>query len=154
MALRFMDELFRIEKKLGEVVGIVSLQYFIENEFIREDELVYEVFPEPEVIEAPAKKEGEEDEEEEEEPPADDDDEEQKAPAFKVEEHKWTVSNRHPKSLPVLYVQNKGTSAYHDVKNADTYSNKTFEAISKSLDEFCLKLTEPNVEKRHLYTQV
>jgi len=65
MALRLMDELFRIEKKLGEVVGIVALQYHVESEFIREDDLVYEVFPEPEVVVVPVKKEGEEEEEEE-----------------------------------------------------------------------------------------
>lgn len=107
MALRFMDELFRIEKKLGEVVGIIGLQYFVENEFIREDELVYEVFPEPEVVEVVKKPKGEDDEDEEEEEPepdADDDDGEPKQPAFKVEDYKWTISDRNPKSLPVLYV--------------------------------------------------
>jgi hypothetical protein len=63
------------------------------------------------------KKTSDEDEEEEEEAPAEEDDEDApKVPAFKIEDHKWTVSDRNPKPLPVLYVMNKGTSAYHDVK--------------------------------------
>jgi len=53
--------------------------------------------------------------------------------------------------LPVLYVQNKGTSAYHDVKNAEA-SSDTMEPVSTALDDFCARLTEPGVEKRHLYT--
>lgn len=137
MALRLMDELFRIEKKLGEVVGIVALQSHIESEFIREDELEYEEFPEPEVVEEPKKKSGDEEEEEEEEPPEEEEGDEPKVPEFKPEEYKWTKSDRQPKSLPVLYVQNKGTSAYHDVKNADNYSNDRLEAVSKCLDDFC-----------------
>jgi len=104
MALRLMDQLFRIESKLGEVVGIIALQHNIESEFIREDELEYEEFPEPEVVEVVQKKKGEDDEEEEEEPAEEEDDGEPKAPEFKPEEYKWTKSDRNPKSLPVLYV--------------------------------------------------
>lgn len=103
MALRYMDEIFKIEKKIGEVVGIIALQYHFESEFIREDELVYEVFPEPEVVEEPVKQEGDE-EAEEEQAEAEEDDEEKKEPEFKPQDYKWTISDRNPKPLPVLYV--------------------------------------------------
>jgi hypothetical protein len=43
-----MDELFMIEKHIGEVQGIVGLQYEPEKEYIDENEVEYEVFEQPE----------------------------------------------------------------------------------------------------------
>lgn len=48
LELRFMDELFMIEKHIGEVQGIVGLQYEPEKEYIDENEVEYEVFEQPE----------------------------------------------------------------------------------------------------------
>jgi hypothetical protein len=39
-----------------------------------------------------------------EEPPAEGDDGEKKKPAFKVEDWKWTVTDRRPKNLPQLFM--------------------------------------------------
>jgi len=48
LELRFMDELFCIEKNIGDVVAIIGLQFHIEKEFIEENEVVYEEFEEEE----------------------------------------------------------------------------------------------------------
>jgi hypothetical protein len=45
-----MDELFMIEKHIGEVQAIAGLQYETEKEYIEEHEVEYEVFAEPEVV--------------------------------------------------------------------------------------------------------
>lgn len=67
LELRYMDEFFHIEKHIGEVYAIVSLQFQYEKEILEEHEVVYEEFP-PEPVEEPKPKaEGEEGEEE---PPA------------------------------------------------------------------------------------
>ena len=86
LELRFMDELFQIEKNIGEVQAIVSLQFNYEKEYIEEHEIEYEQFPEPPPVEVKPKVEGEE--EEEEEPTAqEEDDEENKVPKFKPEDY-------------------------------------------------------------------
>lgn len=63
LELRFMDELFGVEKNVGEVIATIGLQFNSEKEYIEENEVVYEEFPEPEV--APVKEKGEDEEEEE-----------------------------------------------------------------------------------------
>ena len=89
-----MDELFMIEKHIGEVQAIVGLQFNSEKEYIEDYEIQYEEFPEPEQVPVKVKAE----DEEEEQPPAEE--EEQKKPAFKPEDYKWTVTDRKPKNLP------------------------------------------------------
>lgn len=59
-----MDELFMIEKHIGEVQAIIGLQFNSEKEYIEEYEVQYEEFPEPEPLPEKSKVEGEEDEEE------------------------------------------------------------------------------------------
>jgi len=51
--LRYMDELFMIEKHIGEVQAVIGLQFNSDKEYIEEHEVQYEEFPEPEV--APVK---------------------------------------------------------------------------------------------------
>lgn len=46
LELRFMDEFFSIEAVLGEVKAIIGLQFTEEQEYVREDEIEYEKFPE------------------------------------------------------------------------------------------------------------
>jgi hypothetical protein len=63
LEVRFMDELFNIEQFVGEVAAIISLQFHSEREFISEDQIVYEEFPEPPPVEEkPKPAEGEEEE--------------------------------------------------------------------------------------------
>ena len=63
LELRFMDELFMIEKHIGEVQAVVGLQFEKEKEYIEDNEVEYEVFPEPQVVEVKKKPAGEEGEE-------------------------------------------------------------------------------------------
>lgn len=148
-----MDELFNIESIIGEVAAIVGLQYEIKPEYIREDQIVYEEFPEPPPVEvkaAPA--EGEEDAEEQ--PPAEEEDGEKKAPVFKPEDYKWTVSNRKAKNLPQLYLYCKGINTIHEVKHANDFDANQQKAISKVLDEFCGRLQDSDNSDKYLYQQV
>lgn len=118
LELRFMDELFMIEKHIGEVQAVVGLQFETEKEYIEENDIEYEVFPDPEPVAVAKKPTGEDGEEAEAEPeaPADGDDGEKKKPAFKVEDWKWTVTDRKPKNLPQLFMQSKGIGARHEIK--------------------------------------
>jgi len=67
----------------------------------------YEVFPEPEVVEVKKKGDGEDEEEVQEQPPAEEEEGEKK-PKFRVEDWKWTITDRKPKNLPQLFMQIKG----------------------------------------------
>ena len=97
LELRYMDELFQIEKNIGEVQAIVGLQFNSEKEYIEEYEVQYEEFPEPEA--KPEKKKGDgEEEEDQEQPPVEE--EEKKEPAYKIEDKKWTITDRKSKNLP------------------------------------------------------
>ena len=40
-----MDELFNIESVIGEAAAIIGLQFKVEAEFIREDQIKYHQFP-------------------------------------------------------------------------------------------------------------
>jgi hypothetical protein len=94
LEVRFMDEILEIERQLGEVAGIASLQYGGEEPvYINKEDIEYEVFPEPEVIEAPVKVDGEGDDEQ---PPAPVDEEEDanKPPPFDPKIFDWTVTNK------------------------------------------------------------
>lgn len=45
-----MDELFMVEKHIGEVCAVVGLQFNYEKEYIEEHEVEYESFPDPEPV--------------------------------------------------------------------------------------------------------
>jgi len=122
LELRFMDEFFSIEGILGEVKAIIGLQFHEEPEYIRDDQIEWEKFPEqPVVAEKPKPAEGEE-----EEPPAEEEgDGEKKAPAFKKEDFQWTVSNRKSKNLPQLFQGCKGINTMHEVKQADAFGTES-----------------------------
>lgn len=104
LELRFMDELFMIEKHIGEVQAIVGLQFETEKEYTEEHEVEYEVFEELEVVHVHKKQPGEDGEgdgeEAQPEAAADGEDGEKKKPTFRVEDWKWTVTDRRPKNLP------------------------------------------------------
>ena len=168
-----MDELFMIEKHIGEVQAIVGLQFMTEREYIEDNEVEYEVFAEPEVVEVKKRPAGGEDGEEGEpveEAPADGgEDGEKKVPKFKVEEYKWTVTDRRPKNLPQLFMQSKGIGARHEVKTASSLgldngnssptngisSAAMHESVTRSLDDFCAKVLElRNGTEKYLYQQI
>lgn len=176
-----MDELFMIEKHIGEVQGIVGLQYEAEKEYIDENEVEYEVFEQPEQPSMTQKKapgeEGGEEEPPAEEAPAEGGDEgEKKGPAFRVEDWKWTVSDRRPKNLPQLFMQSKGIGARHEVRTAQVAATQgtegtsshggsgltsnidrhmRHEAVSRALEEFCQKLIDlRSGTEKYLYQQV
>uniref|UniRef100_A0A7S3CSN3 Uncharacterized protein n=1 Tax=Strombidium rassoulzadegani TaxID=1082188 RepID=A0A7S3CSN3_9SPIT len=152
LELRFMDELFKIEKIIGEVEAIISFQYQLEQYFTSEDKLVYEQFPDPPPVEEkPKPAEGEE---EEEQAPPEEDDGEKKAPAFKPEMYNWTVSDRNPKNLPHLYHSLKGlVSTTNDDKRAKDFDpNNQKIAIAKCLDSFFGRLQDSEI--KYLYWQV
>ena len=117
--------------------------------------MVYEEFPEPEVVEKKvAKAEGEEEEEAPEEPPAEEEEGEKKAPVFKPEDFSWTVSNRNAMNLPQLYVRCKGINTLHEVKESSDFDVNTSKAISKCLDDFCGRLQDSDNSDKYLYQQV
>ncbi len=96
------------------------------------------------------KAEGEEGEEQEEEPPEDG---EEKKPLFKIEDYKWTVTDKKPRNFPQLFLAAKGQSAQHEVRTSEQYSTSQYEAISKCLDEFVTRVIEKNqVITSHQYT--
>ena len=56
-----MDELFAIEKNIGEVQAVIGLQFNSEKEYIDEDELEYEKFEPKETPRAQPKVDGADD---------------------------------------------------------------------------------------------
>jgi len=122
-SLRFMDEFFRIEKKLGTVYGVIGLQFESDKEFVDEHEIQWEEFAEPEQPKVAPKAKAGDGEEEEEAPPVEEEEGEKKAPGFKPEDYQWTVTDRRPSNLPTLFLQLKGPQAQHDVRSADMYSS-------------------------------
>jgi hypothetical protein len=98
MSLRLMDELFAIERSIGEVQAVIGLQFNSEKEYVDEDEVEYERF---EVLSTPRNEsritEGEEGGAEQ--PPAEDPAAAKKKSAFKPEDWQWTSTDRKPKNL-------------------------------------------------------
>lgn len=153
LQLRFMDEFFAIEKTIGEVVGVISLQ----NE---KEQSTFDISPaeiqEPvqeEVKEAPPKKaEGEEGEEAEEAPA--EEGEEPKVPKWDPKKFRWTVTNGRSKNLPQLFRDYMGNRCNFDEKNWKTYGAGSHgEAAVKALDEFCTKITDEG-NSMTMYQQV
>ena len=90
-----MDEVLEIERQIGEIAGISSLQYGGEEPTqINKEDIEWEVFPEPEVIEQPKViGEGEGDDAVDNQPPPVDEEEANKPPPFNPKEFDWTITN-------------------------------------------------------------
>lgn len=143
LELRNMDELWQIEKHIGEIKAIIGLQFAREPDAIDPEDAEYEQFEEAE----------QPDGEQQQEQPADEPNpEEPKERPFKPSDFTWTKTNRKPLNLPQLFLNCKGESeTTSDVRTAEQFSSSQYEAISRSLDEFCDKIrTEP----KYLYAQV
>lgn len=117
LEMRVMDEIMAIERNIGDIAGIIGLQFSYEAEVIKEDDIEYEQFPTAAPEQKPAEGEGGIDnlEDIEEEKPAEEGEpaegkEEGEAPEqqFKPEQYTWTITNRAPKNLPQLFASMKG----------------------------------------------
>jgi hypothetical protein len=62
LELRYMDELFMVEKHIGEVASVIGLQFYLDKDKEEETDIIYEEFPEPEVKAPKQRVEGEEEE--------------------------------------------------------------------------------------------
>lgn len=174
LELRYMDELFMIEKHIGEVQAVVGLQFETEREYIEETEIEYEVFPDPEpvaVVKKIVNEDGEEVDADQAEPANEggegEEGEDKKKPAFRIEDKKWTITDRKPKNLPQLFMQSKGIGARHEIRqatatgiegsptNSAINTSSLHEAVTRSLDEFCAKFLElRNGTEKYLYQQI
>ena len=141
LQLRYMDEFFAIEKCIGEVVGIISLQNEKQPTTFEPDMIEQPVFEE--VKKPEEKKEGEGDEEGGDEPPAEEGEGEAKAPKWKPTDYKWTVTNGKAKNLPQLFRDYMGNRCNFEEKNWSAYQAISHhDAAVKALDEFCRNIIE------------
>lgn len=135
--MRSMDEIFQIEKCVGEIAGVISLQFKLESiEFKCEE---FEQFAEPVKEEKPAATEENPDEPVE-QPPAEEGGDEEKKPAFNPADYKWTITNKNAKNLPQLFNDFKGGNCVLEEKASGSFDDVAQEAVSKSLDEFCARV--------------
>lgn len=139
MQTRSMDELFTIQRSIGEIAGVMSLTSEKEpTTFDISADMIEQAEEEEEQKEAPQLDEnGEPIPKEEENQNA----EEQKAPAFNPKRYKWTMTNGMSKNLPQLLRDVVTESWSFDDKNWKTLGcNSHADAAVKSLDEFCSKV--------------
>jgi hypothetical protein len=159
-----MDEFFCIEGVLGEIKGIVGLQFEEEQYIQQEKDIIWEKFPEPE-----AKEDKPADDQNPDDPPPDvnPDDDEPKKEVFKKEDYNWTVTNGQSKNLPQLFNGIKGINTLNDKKEIDCvkvdrntkqgqadYDNWMNGQISECLNGFCTRLTDNDNQDKFLYQQV
>ena len=112
-----MDEFFAIERDIGEVVGVISL----ENEeepanYVKTPDMWQEpVVEEVKVEEAKPKEEGEEEE------AAPEEGTEDKKPKFDPTKFRWSITDGKPHNLPQLLREYLGNGCKFDVKNWKAY---------------------------------
>lgn len=148
LSLRYMDELFQIEKSIGEIVAAIGLQYHLEPTSFADYN--WEVFEEPVVEEKKAKILDEEGNEVD-APPAEPEAEgEAKVAKFNPAEFKWTVTNRRAKNLPQLFRDYKGVNCQCEERPSESFSQAQGEAVTKSLDDFCSRVIDDS-EGRFIY---
>lgn len=157
LTLRYMDELFLIEKALGEVTAVASLTY-TKEELVHESQVKYEEFPEEEVVEVKAPELDEDGNpiEVEAEAAEEDDPENPKKVPFNPKEspNGWTVTDRKSKNLLTLFTNMKGINNQNEIKEAEGYGkDNNVATVTASLDDFCTRITEEN-SNRNLYMQV
>jgi hypothetical protein len=109
-----MDEIINVEACIGEVIGVIGLQFLYQHEEVQEEHVEYEQFPEKVVEVKPVvavPEGGEGDVAPVEDPPAEEEGE-KKAPVWSAEDYKWTVSNRQQINMPRLFMTMKHKRAY------------------------------------------
>lgn len=151
LELRFMDEFFSIEKNIGEVNSVISMQFKVEPTQIKEEEM--EEFKQEEEKEE-AKQDGEDKNSQngEEAPP--EDPEAPKVEVFEPSKFAWTKTNGKPKTLPQLFRDYKGINCHPEEKQAESFNATSVrEQIVRALDEFCKEVIKED-NTRNIYQQV
>ena len=149
-----MDEFFQLEQHVGQVQGLISLQFSEDSTVVDLSSIFYHEFPKPEPVSEQVKKpvgEGE-DEEAAEEPPAEDADDGK--PKWDPKNFKWTVTNRNSKNLAQIFVKCKGPKGVHEVKQSNEFGVSRGNQIGGSIDQFINKGTSNEVEGKSFYQQV
>ena len=118
LELRFMDEFFAIEKNIGEVNAVISMQFVKEDTQFIDDK--FEEFEKEEAKVEEEKKEGEDGQEED--PPAaqEEGEGEEKKEVFDPSKFKWSITNGRSKNLPQLFRDYKGINCHQEEKKMDT----------------------------------
>jgi len=151
-----MDEFFAIERSIGEVVGVISLQNEKEVTTFDLANDCYEEIVIEEVKKVVVKVEGGDEDEGEQEAAAEE--EESKIPKWNPKDYRWSITNGRSKNLPILFRNTKGgvvgkTSSFEE-KNWKSYgANSHGDAAVKALDEFCQKVNDEG-QSIYLYQQV
>ena len=115
-----MDELFTIEKNIGEIAGVIGLQFSVEKTVYVEEK--WEVFDEPVVEEKKAKIIDEEGNEVDAPEPVPAEGDEPKAPKFNPADFKWTVTNKNSKNLPQIFRDYKGMNCHTEETSFEKFS--------------------------------
>ena len=152
LSLRFMDEIFMIEKSIGEIAAVVSFQYAPEATTF--DAERWEEFAEVAVEEKKVKVPGEGEEEGEAQPPAEPEAEDAKKSKWNPADYKWTITNRQSKNLPQLFRDHKGSRFVAEERSTATFRGSKNESIAICIDEFCARLSEEANSGKFLYQQV
>jgi hypothetical protein len=141
-----MDELFQIERFIGEVSAVVSLQNEAQaTHFTEEKWEIFEPVPVVEKKKVQLDEDGnpiEEELAEETEEPA--------KPKWNPAEFKWTVTNRRAKNMPQLFRDYKGINCLCEEKPSTSFADMKEDAVTKSLDEFCQRVLEDHTA-RYIY---
>lgn len=139
LEMRLMDEFFAIEKAVGDVKAVFSLQNQEESTVI--DSASFEKIQfteeEKEAMKPKAPAEGDE-------PPAEDGGE-PKPPAWCATDFEWTMTNNKPTNLPQLFIRCKSKTGpvKSDSKKSEQYSSLSDnDAIQKSLDDMCHRVQQ------------
>jgi len=151
LSLRYMDEIFQIEKSIGEIAAVISLQYASESTTFAENK--WEEFQEAVVEEKKPKAAGE-GEEEEAQPPAEPEGEDAKKSKWNPADYKWTITDRNAKNLPQLFRDHKGSKFNEEERTTEAFRGSKSESIATCIDEFCARLFEEGSSSKFLYQQV
>lgn len=150
MELRVMDEFFKVESNIGEVVGVcciskseqplvldnVEMVEFVES--VKEASKQQTIDPDAEAEDAPADPV----------PEAAND-----KPSFKPQDFEWTMSDRRPKNLAMLYHGCKDSKETNFVvKKQQEFDDIQNKAIAMGIDEFCGNAVDG--EGKNQYLQV
>lgn len=148
LVMRDMDELFQLEKGLGQIAGCINLTYKLEQaDFVCDKK---EVFEQPVVEEKKVEKvldeEGNEVDVPPEQPAAEaEEGEEAKAPKFDPSKFEWSVTNKVCRNMPQVFRDFKGANCCVEEKSAASFADVAQEAVTLALDAFCGRvLTDHN----------
>ena len=141
-----------IEKHVGEIAAVISMQYAPEATTF--DAERWEEFQEVVVEEKKAKVPGEGDEEGDPQPPAEPENDEAKKAKWNPADYKWTITNRQAKNLPQLLHDHKGSRFVGEERSTASFRGSKSETIAICIDEFCARLADEANAGKFFYQQV